>query len=454
MSLQKALEKKLDAINSQLYAEKEIWSQQFKGWKRYYIKKPRLPTPADSTLRLINLSVNRPQSLSAFVGRHNDEIMRTLKALVSSFEESKVFPPALCVLGPAGSGKTSLISSFVSELSEEMNLSAGQAAKWITTIDASNIPSDENYDNVWKNLSKFLEPSFERFISCGFRLVVIDNVDHVPSGGQFPLKRLMESTASKARFILIARDQKKVMNAVRDKCQILRTKHVEEKDALMIVLNICHKNRIGYDRDGIKMLLNLHSPQYPLSTMLDILQKTFVSYHFISQENVIRAVGAKTEKIVVPSTRAAEPFTRCKICTLFPPCKHLTTAKLEELALQRRQALPRYEGGMCCPEWARFGRCSIFSKYGHCSLDHPKKLHIVTKPIVRCPLCTIVWPCNHCVYTQGRSVYVTTLESISKKLQLLKKLTVSEVSLTVTMRLDKISSEWRLLLYNLNKIYW
>jgi hypothetical protein len=109
---------------------------------------------------------------------------------------------------------------------------------------------------------------------------------------------------------------------------------------------------------------------------------------------------------------------------LSPPCKHISFAMLAEAGTERRQQLPRYKGGMCCPEFLHFGRCTMFNQYGHCSLDHNGEKHMVITPPPRCPQCTLLWPCRHCSFSENREIVVREVADIHGRLVRLEKFTL------------------------------
>jgi chromosomal replication initiation ATPase DnaA len=189
----------------ELYAEKNIWSQHHAAWKRFYVRKPRLPVPEDEESRWAEDMKYRPPSFSLFIGRHNDELIKTLRNLQESFDSSKQLPSSIIIHGAPGSGKTSMIKIFVNELAEEMRMSPAQMAKWALYLDAKTMP---DVAVLWNRITKFSEPNFERFIQCSFRLIILDNADIItPSqqqGRNYHIKVLYTTTITPWRITYVA----------------------------------------------------------------------------------------------------------------------------------------------------------------------------------------------------------------------------------------------------------
>ena len=143
-----------------------------------------------------------------------------------------------------------------------------------------------------------------------------------------------------------------------------------------------------------------------LSSIFDLLQKVFVERYFCSKENVSKVSGFPIEQPVITPSEAIQPMDRCSICTLTPPCKHITIEQMTTLGIARRKELPRYkDGSMNCPEFIRYGHCSIFNKYGHCSLGFNIFINIIVMiPIIRSSeepsqSCCLTFPMSYLYYS-------------------------------------------------------
>jgi hypothetical protein len=168
-------------METELYAEKNIWSQHHAAWKKFAVRKPRLPIPDDGISRWYEDMKYRPAGFSMFIGHHNDEITRTFKTLGETFTGFKQLPNSIIVHGHPGSGKTSMVKIFANELAEDMRMSPAQQSKWCLFLDAKTVA---DYAILWSRVSKFAEPNFERYITCPFRLIIVDNIDVIPPSQQ------------------------------------------------------------------------------------------------------------------------------------------------------------------------------------------------------------------------------------------------------------------------------
>ena len=87
-----------------------------------------------------------------------------------------------------------------------------------------------------------------------------------------------------------------------------------------------------------------------------------------------------------------------QICTLEPPCNHLTVFDLAAMGTARRKELPKRHGGIVCSRFKETGCCDVFNRVGRCSCDHPLNIHTIVSPVLRCPVCSLPAPCKKCEY--------------------------------------------------------
>mmetsp|Transcript_10784 Transcript_10784/g.14841 ORF Transcript_10784/g.14841 Transcript_10784/m.14841 type:complete len:521 (+) Transcript_10784:18-1580(+) len=424
-----------------LYSERNIWSPSFKAWTRYRVSKPRLPCDADSGIRWVEDTSNYPRNFASFIGHHNDAMFAQIKGMQDMLETAKTLPELIIICGPSGSGKSAIASIFSQNLVDILNLNSSQSSKFCLTINASQYRKD--YNTLWIKINRFADTNFEKFLNVRFRLIVIDNMATISPSNQQELKKIMEAQSTRLKFILICDDPKsQLLTYLHTRATIFKAKQIPERDALMVILSYCNKNSIGFNLDGIRKLFSIHS-NISITNIMDLLQKVFLQRHFISEENVAKVSGVGLDKPTISPAQTLEPLSRCDICTLYPPCKHMTLEVMTVLGQQRRDELPRYKtGSMNCPEFIRSGNCSMFNLHGHCSLDHPKDVHIIITPPAKCATCTIPWPCNHCSYTQDRINLMTTIREIQSRITRSRQINVPDPPRSLIRHLREYSPDW------------
>ena len=422
-----------------LYSENNIWSQRYKLWNRYQVRKPRLPNEHYKSVRLVSNPDNCPKTFNTFVGKHNTAIFLSLKEILDKFEKIKIFPDILTIHGPSGSGKSAIAKVFMNDLIDTCNFKAiQQNDRFCLFLDASLYKKDLAL--FWSRVTSFAEPPLDKFLVTKYRLLVVDNFDSIPPSSQQILKRIIEAYSTTLKYIFICPDPKISMtNFVLSKSTNVRTRSINEKDALQVVLMVCNMHKIGYEREGIKTIFSLY-PNRSLSKMIDLIEEVFLQRYYVSRENVMRiTMGKATDSNDLPlitQHRAMEPFAKCPACTLTPPCQHISIEDLVQQGIARRKELPRYKvGSMSCPTFVRHGYCTMYNTCGHCSLDHPKNIHVIKKFQVRCPQCSITWPCNHCDFTKYRRAMLSLIEELQARMGRIRAINVPEPSAALTRHL-------------------
>eukprot|EP01032_Pedospumella_encystans_P026939 gene26939-30457_t len=268
-----------------------MWLAPPRSWKRYHVQKPRQPDQFYKDHRLVDLPDNCPKTFGTFVGKHNSTIITALKDLLDKFEKIKLFPDVLTIHGPSGSGKSALGKVFLNELIDIQKYKNSQAERWCLFLDAKLFRKD--LQTLWSKVQSFAEPVIEKFIQTKYRLLVVDNFDSIPPSSQQILKRIMESFSGTLKYLFICPDPKTCMTGfVLNKSTNIRTRAINERDALQVILTICNQHRIGFEREGIKAIFAAHSNR-SLSKMLDLIQDVFLKEQYISRENVMKVTTGK-----------------------------------------------------------------------------------------------------------------------------------------------------------------
>ena len=440
----------------EIYAERTIWSQRFKGWAKYFVKKPRLARPEDNA-SWVDTFVGRPPNFSGLSGAHNDSVSRSLMNFSEQFEKTKNMQDLLIIYGPSGTGKSVMAQIFVQDLLNRMELPFSYAAKWCLYIDCKKF-NDRTYHELWKHIKDHLEAVQDKAIKVPLKLVLLDDADSIPATHQNALKTILDKNSLKLKWIFTATEPRKFIQYLQTKGMQLKCKNPTEKEALIIILSMCQKFKIGYERQGINALFDLNREppiSLSLSAIVKMMQQTFVKTHFISEENVYKCSKKKPPTPIVGPYAAIEPFQRCRICTLYPPCKHRSQNTLIEQGQTQRDAYPEYKGGKrpVCPEFARTGCCTVFNTHKRCQLSHPKKLHTVLLPVVRCPLCTIAWPCQKCDYCKDRNILLDLIDNIETRIALIRVLNVSEPPVHLVIHLAAEFEDWDAKVAGIAKFY-
>jgi len=209
--------------------------------------------------------------LGPFVGNNNVSVLASLRRYADEFEEKIILPPVLVLYGPPGSGKSSIAVGYFKYLCDIMGIESSKTNRCLLMADIKLKEHD-----LWHRISQFSEEEENNknqqkqrvtIISSKFKLVLLDNIDHATPSHQQELKNIMIQTAGKLRYLFVCEKPGDLIGFIRGQATYLKTAQIKEKDALTVILTMCAKLKIGYDREGIQEVFksnpNVKQPQIP-----------------------------------------------------------------------------------------------------------------------------------------------------------------------------------------------
>lgn len=221
----------------------------------------------------------RPAKLSTIVNQK--EIIGSLKSLLRNASEM----PHLLFSGSAGVGKTTTALCLAKEI-------LGDTWKEYTLeLNAS----DERGINMVRERVK----KFARFSGLDtripFKLVVLDEADEMTSDAQTALRRIIEDTSRHCRFIIIANNISKIIEPLQSRCAVFKFTRIIEEDVVSYLEEICKKEKIKYNKDGLKTIYTYSEGDMRHS--INMLQAAS-SLGMINEVNVKTSAGlAKTNDV-------------------------------------------------------------------------------------------------------------------------------------------------------------
>ena len=181
----------------------------------------------------------RPPTLSGIIGQ--ESIIESL----TRFVETKSVPHCLFT-GPPVTSKTTAAMAMAKDLfgdTYERNFMELNA-------------SDERGIDVVRNQIK----NFARTIPSGdapFKMLVLDEADHLTSDAQHALRRTMESYAQSCRMILICNYSSRIIPPIQSRCAIFRFSRLETGGISRRLKYIAKKEKITLEPSGVDAILYL-----------------------------------------------------------------------------------------------------------------------------------------------------------------------------------------------------
>jgi len=233
---------------------------------------------------------HRPRTLTDIVGQN------IIVERLTKFVEKRTLPHCLFA-GPPGTAKTTAGVALARDLFGEffdrnfMELNA----------------SDERGIDVVRNQIK----TFARSLPAGdapFKILVLDEADHLTNDAQHALRRTMESYASSCRMILICNYSSRIIPPIQSRCAIFKFARLSEEDIAGRLEYVAKEEGIKLNPKGRDSILYLANGDMRIA--INLLQAASSSGKVVTDVTVFAISGrADPEKIrTLLSTATAGNF--------------------------------------------------------------------------------------------------------------------------------------------------
>ena len=181
----------------------------------------------------------RPNKVEEYVFRDNSQ----RKQVQSWIDDGGI--PHLLFSGSPGTGKTTLAKVLISELKVE-----GADVLYI------NASRDNGVEMIRKRISAFSET-----MPWGdFKIILLDEADHISPEGQAALRGVMEQYHASERFILTCNWPNMIIPALHSRCQGFHIEQLDQTDFTVRVGEILAENNVKFDIDTLDAMVRANYP--------------------------------------------------------------------------------------------------------------------------------------------------------------------------------------------------
>ncbi|MHA1771152.1 MAG: replication factor C small subunit [Candidatus Thorarchaeota archaeon] len=220
----------------------------------------------------------RPQTLGEIVGQ--DNVINSLKHFVTG---GRV--PHCLFSGPPGTSKTTAAMAMARDLFKDsfddnfMELNA----------------SDERGIDVVRNQVK----QFARSLPAGgapFKILVLDEADHLTADAQHALRRTMEAYAASCRMILICNYSSRIIPPIQSRCAIFRFSRLDDEAISGRIEYIAKQEKVEIDSSGMKAILYL--AEGDMRAAINLLQAAASSTKKVNENEVFAIAGRANPRVI------------------------------------------------------------------------------------------------------------------------------------------------------------
>ncbi len=266
---------------------------------------------------------HRPRTLREIVGQ--EAVVRRLVRFV----ETKSVPHCLFA-GPPGTAKTTAAMALARDLFGE----------WFDRNFMELNASDERGIDVVRNQIK----NFARAVPAGgapFKILVLDEADHLTADAQHALRRTMEAFASSCRMILICNYSSRIIPPIQSRCAVFKFTRLSDDEIASRLRYIAGQEGLKIDDAAIGAILYI--AEGDMRASINLLQAVSSVGRDVTEQDVYAVAGRADPRKVTQMLEMAVGGSFGRVLELLHSILYGEGISATDLVRQLHRAILRYD---------------------------------------------------------------------------------------------------------------
>lgn len=215
----------------------------------------------------------RPKTLGDMVNQ--ESIVNRLKEMLKSKDI-----PHLLFAGSPGTGKTAAILAFARDFYGEENYKANSLEL--------NASDERGIDVIRVNVKNFART--RGLTGSPFKIIILDEADHLTDEAQHALRRTMEVFARSCRFCLICNYSSRIIPPIQSRCALFRFTPLRDDDVSKRLREIAEKENVRLSEKGLEAILEV--AEGDMRKAINTLQSSASSGKEVTYDTVYAVIGS------------------------------------------------------------------------------------------------------------------------------------------------------------------